>query len=150
MKRKPAADVFTDLVFEVFRINGRILGAGERLTVEFDLTTARWQVLGAVGIGGPQTVAQIARYLGLQRQSVQRTVDLLAEEHCVLFKRNPNHARAKLVEITLDGRQKLNQIGKRQIVWANRIVGDMPAQEIADAVTVLRALRERLENDEPA
>ena len=116
MKRKPAADAFTDLVFEVFRINGRILGAGERLTVEFDLTTARWQVLGAVGIGGPQTVAQIARYLGLQRQSVQRTVDLLAEEHCVAFKRNPNHARAKLVEITKDGRQKLNQIGKRQIV----------------------------------
>lgn len=149
MKRTAAGDAFTDLVFEVFRLNGRILAAGERLTESLDLTTARWQVLGAVGFGGPQTVAQIGRYLGLQRQSVQRTVDLLIAEGCVALKHNPNHARAKLVEITPAGQEKLSGIGKRQVVWANRITQDLPAEALEQAVAALRQIRDRLEQDEP-
>jgi len=148
VNRTPAADAFTDLVFEIFRLNGRILAAGEVLTDEFALTTARWQVLGSVGFAGPQTVAQIARNMGLQRQSVQRTVDLLTEEGCLALTDNPNHARAKLVVLTKMGEAKLAKITQRQHIWANRIVKGLPDRPIAHAVSTLREIRQRLENDE--
>ncbi len=49
--------------------------AGDQLLAEFGLTSARWQVLGAVALSGaPQPVASIARNMGLTRQAVQRVV----------------------------------------------------------------------------
>lgn len=63
----------------IFRLNGFFLHAGERLTSEIGLTTVRWQVLGAV-LHEPLTVSAVARDMGLTRQSVQRTADLLVEQ----------------------------------------------------------------------
>ena len=49
---------------------------GNRLGAGAGLTSARWQVLAALALAGrPLTVAQIARTMGLSRQSVQRLVD---------------------------------------------------------------------------
>jgi hypothetical protein len=75
MMRQPrgsvAGSALTDLVLEVFRLNGRLLAAGDRMTRPSGQTSARWQVLGAIN-PEPRTVAQIARVMGLARQSVQR------------------------------------------------------------------------------
>ena len=38
----------TQLILDVFRLNGRLLIAGDRLVGELGLTSARWQVLGAI------------------------------------------------------------------------------------------------------
>ena len=71
----------TDLVLEVFRLNGRIIASGDALVARIGLTSARWQVLGAIALqAGPAPVVRIADAMGLTRQSVQRTVDALAEE----------------------------------------------------------------------
>ena len=64
------------MALTVFRLNGQLLGLAEELTRPVGLTAARWQVLGAV-LRTPLTVAGIARAMGLTRQSVQRTADLL-------------------------------------------------------------------------
>jgi hypothetical protein len=63
--------VFTDLVLETFRLNGRLLAYGDRLVKPINLTSSRWQVLGSLP-RNRATVSEIARYMGLQRQSVQR------------------------------------------------------------------------------
>ena len=69
--------VFTDLILETFRLNGKLLAAGDKLTSGLPLSSARRQVLGEI-IDGPFTVAQIARNMGLKRQSVQRIDTILA------------------------------------------------------------------------
>ena len=38
----------TALILETFRLNGRLLAAGDALVESLDLTSARWQVLGAI------------------------------------------------------------------------------------------------------
>ena len=40
----------TDLILETFRLNGALLAAGDRLLANPSLTSARWQVLRAVGL----------------------------------------------------------------------------------------------------
>ena len=141
------ADAFTDLVLEVFRLNGRRLAAGDQLAAPVGLTSARWQVLGAID-GQPLSVAGIARAMGLTRQSVQRTADLLAAEGIVDFVPNPQHKRAKLVELTPTGRAMLREVTILQRAWADRTAAGLPAAALEAAVELLRTLRQRLEQAE--
>lgn len=142
-----AGEVFSEIVVEVFRLNGRLIATGDRITAPVDQTSARWQVLGVVA-GGPASVAQVARTMGLTRQSVQRTADLLAADGLVRYTDNPHHRRAKLVTMTPEGQQALDYIQQRQARWANRIGEQHDLEQMRTAAAVLRQLRESLEQDE--
>jgi DNA-binding MarR family transcriptional regulator len=141
-----ASEAFTDLVLEVFRANGRLLAAGDRLAAPAGLTSARWQVLGAVE-AAPLTVAGIARAMGLARQSVQRIADLLVAEGIIAFRDNPAHRRAKLVAPTRRGREVLAAVNRLQADWARQVSDGITADELQTAVAVLRRIRARLEAD---
>lgn len=88
MRHTPAGAAFTELILELFRLNGCVLAEGDRLTAPEGLSSARWQVMGAID-EGPQTVSGIARRMGLTRQSVQRTVNELARSGIVRMLENP-------------------------------------------------------------
>jgi DNA-binding MarR family transcriptional regulator len=109
------------------------------LTADLGLTSARWQVLGAIE-NEPLSVARIARAMGLARQSVQRLADLLAAEGIVAYRDNPEHRRAKLVELTPLGRRRLDRLNRRQTAWANAIARGIPAAELKSAHRVLQTL----------
>ena len=145
--RTPAADALTELFLEVFRVNGDLLAEGDRITRDLGQTSARWQVLGAIR-NRAETVAQIARTMGLARQSVQRTADLLEREGVVEYAPNPAHRRAKLVRLTAAGKETLSRISQRQVEWTTRLARALPfgESEIRDAVVVLRAVRTELES----
>ena len=71
----------TGLILAIFRLNGRLLLAGDRLVAGLDLTSARWQVLGAIALAErPQPVAWLARNMGLNRQGVQRIVNEMRDD----------------------------------------------------------------------
>jgi DNA-binding MarR family transcriptional regulator len=144
MAHTPAGKTFTDLVLEVFRLNGRLLAAGDRLTKPLGLTSARWQVLGAVE-DQARSVAQIARRMGLARQNVQRLADALEKEGMVAYTPNPDHRRAKLVCFTEPGKKAFNQLGRRQEAWANQIAASVRSSELKVALEVMKGLRSALE-----
>ena len=49
-----ASDAVTDLVLEIFRLNGCLIASGDALVAKIGLTSARWQVLGAIAMqAGP-------------------------------------------------------------------------------------------------
>src|SRR5262245_51426070 len=106
MHRTASSRAFTELILEVFRVNGRLLSAGDALTRPLDQTSARWQVLGSLDEEA-RTVADISRWMGLTRQSVQRTADLLEADGLVAYVDNPAHQRAKLATLTPRGRTTL-------------------------------------------
>ena len=68
-KSSSKRSAFTELILEVFRLNGLLLEAGDRITQPVGLSSARWQVLGVVE-HEPTPVAHVARIMGLTRQSV--------------------------------------------------------------------------------
>ncbi len=144
--RTDEADALTELILEVFRVNGDLLAAGDRLTAEQGQTSSRWQVLGALR-NGAQPVAGIAREMGLARQSVQRTADLLEREGLVEYAENPAHRRAKLVRLSAVGEATLAAISARQVAWTNALARALSADgdRIRDATAVLRDQRAQLE-----
>ena len=141
--RTLSAEAFTQLILETFRFTGRLLAAGDQLTKELNLSSALWQVLGAID-EAPLPIAQIARNMGLTRQSVRRTVNILGEKGFIAFQENPNHRRAKLVVLTEQGRKVLDQAAKIQIAWSNHITQDLSAEKLNAAIHIIKTLCERL------
>lgn len=138
----------TELILEVFRLNGRLLVAGDRLVADLGLTSARWQILGAIALSDrPQPVAWLARSMGLNRQGVQRIVNELQKEGLVTFKLNPNHRRAHFVVLTGRGKSTFDETERLQAPWVNSLAKGLSIKDIATAKQVADALRERLEKE---
>ncbi|GAA0955728.1 MarR family winged helix-turn-helix transcriptional regulator [Kribbella koreensis] len=127
-----------------FKLNGQFLELAEHLARPAGLTATYWQVLGAV-IGEPLTVSAIAREMGITRQAVQRTADLLAERGLVNYQDNPAHRRAKLVAITPEGLAANQSIGPHHAHHAKELSDVAGADQLADAVAALRKLSEALD-----
>lgn len=136
----------TDLILPLFRLNSRLVMMGDRLVAGLGLTSARWQVLGAIVAGEhPRPVAWIARDLGGNRQNVQRIVNDLHKEGLIDFEPNPHHKRAQLVVLTAKGRAVYDQAMERWTPWANSLAEGHTAEEIAVMGTVVREMHRRLE-----
>lgn len=133
----------TELVLKVFELNGAFLRAADEITAETPLTAARWQVLGAV-LRGPLSVSEIARAMGLTRQSVQRLADALVEDGLCAYAANPAHRRAKLVQPTRLGWRAIETIAPIQIQWAERVTQRVGESNLRKANAVLDSLREAL------
>jgi len=147
-KRTPAATALTGLFLDLFRLNSRILTAGDRLVAGLGLTSARWQILGAiVEADRPQPVAWLARDLGANRQNVQRIVNDLHTEGLVAFKANPHHRRAQLVVLTDKGRQAFDAAMRLQAPWVNGLSDGLAVKDIETTRNVMRTLRSKLEDD---
>jgi len=143
-----AGKALTDLILETFRLNGRLLVSGDRLIAGLGLTSARWQVLGAVHFApSPQPVAWLARSMGLNRQGVQRIVNELEAEGFLEFRPNPHHRRAQLVVLTTTGEAAYAAAERRQVPWVNALAKGLRADDIAAALVVMTAVRERLETE---
>jgi DNA-binding MarR family transcriptional regulator len=132
-------DLLTRTALGVFRLNGQFITVSDRLAREAGLTAARWQVLGAV-VREPQSVAGIARTMGITRQSVQRIADVLAEQGLAEYRPNPAHRRAKLLHATEDGRAAIKQIDPGHARLANRLLDALGPKEFAKTVRVLEQL----------
>jgi DNA-binding MarR family transcriptional regulator len=144
--RTPAGEALSALVLDLFRISGLLLTAGDRLVAPLGLTSARWQVLGAiVAAERPQPVAWLARDLGGNRQNVQRIINDLHHDGLVAFEANPHHRRAQLVVLTEKGQRAFAAAMDLQAPWINEIAADLSVKDIRTVHRLIVDLRDRLE-----
>ncbi|SDX08474.1 DNA-binding transcriptional regulator, MarR family [Amycolatopsis xylanica] len=137
------ADVITELVNEIFAVNGGLLAAGDALTAPVGLTAAQWQVVGFLE-DGPSTAAELARKRGLRRQSVQETVNRLIGSGMVVKLDNPADRRAPLLRLTPRARKALRELGPARVAWASELAPQIPRADLDTTLRVLKQLREAL------
>lgn len=139
--RSVDGDALTNLVLPIFELNGEFLAAARDISEPAGLTPAWWQVLGAT-LDGPLTVSEIARRvgLGLARQSVQRSADILVEKGWAAYSENPHHQRAKLFHPTAAGRESLTGLSKAQHQWANSVGNAIGESELVALVTIVQRI----------
>ena len=144
-KRTPAGEALTGLVLDLFRLDSLLLTSGDRLVARLGLTSARWQVLGAIiAAERPQPVAWLARDLGGNRQNVQRIINDLHKEGLVSFEVNPHHRRAQLVVLTERGKRAFEAAMELQAPWVNSLSDGLSVKDIETVRRVVTALRNRL------
>lgn len=131
-----ADDPLSRFSLAIFSVNGLLMRNGDRLTRPLRQSSARWQVLGRAGYQ-PRTVAQMARELGLARQSVQRVADALAADGLVRFQDHPDDRRTKLVELTPRGARTLAAIHANYGQWAEHIMTVLSAAQLSTVADAL-------------
>jgi DNA-binding MarR family transcriptional regulator len=131
------------MIIPVIRLEAHFSRAGERIAGTAGLTLARWLVLEMVA-GEPATVAQVARRLGLTRQSVQRVADLLQRDGLTQYASNPAHRRSQLVQITEQGRRRLETIQAAQRTWADSVGAEIGEVNLQQAGRVIDRLTQVL------
>lgn len=144
--RTPEGETATEVILSTFRANGLLLAAGDLIAADEGLTSARWQVLGAIALAErPLTVPQIARRMGLTRQSVHVTVKRLVDDGLLELAANTDHRRSQLVRLTKGGRSAYAAMDARQAAWVNRIADGIGRTELERTARVLDELCHRLE-----
>jgi len=138
-RRTPAGDHLTALIVPTIRLRALFTAAGEEIARPAGQTLARWLVMEAV-VESPRTVAQIARSMGLARQSVQRLADLIERDGLSVYVDNPEHQRAKLVRLTARGRHALQTIQQAQQAWASDVAAEIGETELAQAAAAIDRL----------
>ena len=147
-KRTPEGDAATEVILAVFRANGALVASGDVLAADEELTSSRWQVLGAIALADrPLTVPQIARRMGLARQSVHATVKRLQADGLVELAPNADHRRSQLVRLTELGVRRYAAIDGRQAAWVNDLARGIDRSELEAASRVLEELTRRLEGE---
>ena len=135
----------SDLVVAVFRLNGDLLAAGDALVQDLGLTSARWQVLGAIALApAPLPVAHIARNMGLARQSVQRLVGEMRADGLIRLAPNPHHRRAPLVAMTPRGAEASRQAMARNALWSDGLTAGLAPEAVEAAAALLQSLQRRI------
>ncbi|UVJ39959.1 MarR family winged helix-turn-helix transcriptional regulator [Arthrobacter sp. CJ23] len=141
-ERSADGEALTNLVLPIFELNGEFLAAARDIAEPAGLTPAWWQVLGAT-LDEPLTVSEIARRvgLGLARQSVQRSADILVEKKWAEYLENPRHQRAQLLRPTPAGRETITQLQQAQHQWADTVGKALGENElVATMATVQRII----------
>jgi DNA-binding MarR family transcriptional regulator len=148
LTRKPAnsaTDAMVELISRSFRLNSRLQITADRMAREVGLSAARWQVLSTVTQAThPLTISDIARWMGLARQSVQQVADALAKDGLISYEPNPKHQRASLVVVTKKAAKLLEQLDKQRYAWAREVAATLPVADIKVASEVLDMVREKL------
>jgi DNA-binding MarR family transcriptional regulator len=144
--RTREGETATAIVLSTFRANGLLLAAGDVLAAEDGLTSARWQVLGAIALAERSlTVPQIARRMGLTRQSVHLTVRRLTNDGLLELAPNTDHRRSQLVHLTEGGRAAYAALDARQARWVNQLVEGFDRSDLEATARVLDEICSRLE-----
>lgn len=148
-KHTPEGAALSDTILDLFRLTSLLQTAGDRLVAHLGLTSARWQVLGAiVAAERPEPVAWLARDMGANRQNVQRIVNDMHGEGLVAFEENPHHRRAQLIVLTPKGQQAYDAAMRLEAPWMNGLAEAQSPRYLQTLHQVIVALREKLEREE--
>jgi DNA-binding MarR family transcriptional regulator len=139
----PEQELLSGLAKASFRLNGQFMALAEQLARPAGLTGTRWQVLGSV-LDDPLSVADIARRIGVTRQSVQRVADDLVKQGLAEYLENPAHRRAKLLHPTDHGRDAVRRIGPSHAALAERLAEQVGENNLRDALDALDTLLDAL------
>lgn len=133
----------TGLVLTVFRLNGRLLAWGDRFTADYGLTSARWQMLGALALANaPLATPRIAESMGVTRQAARKQLALLARDGLVRRQANPHHRRSPLFALTDLGRARYDAIEAGWNRHAEGLAKHLDAKDVATTRRVLETLLE--------
>lgn len=132
------SDKLTTLALSVFRLNGQLIEWGNHFSQPHGLTSARWQVLGAISLAPqPPSIPQIAAAMGVTRQGVLKQINLLVEEGLIQPRLNPTHKRSPLYVLTEKGQTSYQALEQRWREHVQDMSAEFTAADLDAAIRVL-------------
>ena len=135
------ASTLTSIVMSVFKLNGHLIEWGNQFSDQHGLTSARWQMLGAIMlVPHPASIPQIAAAIGMTRQGVLKQINQLVGDGLVEPLPNPAHKRSPLYRLTADGRAIYDAIEARWQAHARQVAAEFTKEDLGTALKVVSIL----------
>lgn len=135
----------TEIMLLIFRLNARLLEQGDRLVAPLRLSSARWQVLGAVAIAAqPLSAPQIAEALDITRQGAQKQLNRMLAEGLLELLPNPRHERSPLYALTTAGQRAYGDATRLHMRWVETLGEGINCDELDGVLPLLQKLYARL------
>jgi len=139
--QKEISQVMSETVVALFQANGKMLEWGDAFTAPFGLTSARWQILGAIALAGQkQTAPQIAEQMGVSRQGAQKQLNLLVEDGLIEKLSNPSHQRSPHYHLTDNGGALFERVNQAWQAHASKIGDAFSAQDLETTFRTLNLI----------
>lgn len=140
----PAPDTaLTPITLTIFNLNGLLTEWGNHFAKPHGLTTAHWQVLGAVALApSPPNVPQIAHMMGITRQGTLKQVNALVADGLLLAVANPTHKRSPLYKLSPHGEQVFANVQQAWDKHTQALAPQFTPEELATTLTTLQKLTE--------
>jgi DNA-binding MarR family transcriptional regulator len=136
--QKEISRLISEIVVALFQANGKMLEWGDVFTAPYGLTSARWQILGAIAWAGQKQAApQIAEQMGISRQGAQKQLNLLVEDGLIEKLLNPTHQRSPHYRLTEKGGALFERVNQ---AWQAHATKTGEAFSAQDLETTLRTL----------
>jgi DNA-binding MarR family transcriptional regulator len=140
------AAAISQVALTVFRLNGALLHWGDRLVEPLGLTSARWQMLGAIALAdSPLTAPQVGAAMGVTRQGAQKQLNLLLDEGMLESRSNPAHKRSPLYRLTPKGRALYAQADALWRAQAAQLAAAIPAAQLETTTQTLASILRQLQ-----
>ncbi|GGQ48015.1 MarR family winged helix-turn-helix transcriptional regulator [Couchioplanes azureus] len=110
--------------------------------VDLDLTASEINALGNLADGVPRTVSELGAAVGSRPTTLTGILDRLERRGLITRGARPGDRRAVLIELTPDGTGTAALIRQRLRDLEQRALAGVPADTVAAARAVLRALTE--------
>ena len=135
------SDKLTAVALSVFKLNGQLIEWGNHFSRPHGMTSARWQVLGAISQAPqPYSIPQIGAAMGVTRQGVLKQINLLVEEGLVEPQPNPTHSRSPLYVPTTRGKTVFLALQQRWQTHVGDMAAEFSAADLDAAIRVLSAM----------
>lgn len=146
-KRYTQSEVLTEIMLEIFRLNARLLERGSQMVAPLGMTSARWQVLGALALSGEaMSCPQIAAAMGISRQGAQKQLNLALNDQLLTVYENQRNLRSPLYEITPAGQEAYSKAMGLQASWSKALSRGITLSDLQNTLSVLREFDARLQS----
>jgi len=141
------SEVLTEIIVEIFRLNALLLEKGNQMVAPLGMTSARWQVLGALALSGKaMSCPQIATAMGISRQGAQKQLNLASEDQLLAVHENPRKLRSPLYELTTAGQEAYSKAMGLQADWSKALSRGITLSDWQITLNVVRELDARLQS----
>lgn len=135
-------DQLMQLALEIFKTNGQLVRWGDDFTSQFGISSAKWQVLGAVAMADqPLSSPQIAYEMGVSRQGAQKQLNALMAEELIEPIANPHNKRSPLYQTTEGGQKLFDQISQKWIAHTQELSSKLQDYDLEQALQLLHTIR---------
>ena len=120
--------------------------AVEGLLANAGLTDATWVPLVHLKeTGGGISQKELAALVGVEGSSLVRVLDILEREHLIRRRRDDSDGRARLIDLTPEGEDRVAAIRRELARAEEAILCDLPDEEIARMLDSLEVIDRRMD-----
>lgn len=138
-------DIGTQFAVELGRVSRRWRTRLDERLKHTGLTQARWIVLLQLSQAGTMSQRELADRINVEGPTLVRVLDKLEEQGLVARRACDDDRRIKHIHLTREARPVLKEITRISTALRRELLADVPAEDLARAWQILKAIGDRLE-----